>query len=75
MKAAVEHLKRDFAFSKRRACGVLELPVSTFCYRSSRPDTELRTKVMELARDKLRFGYRRLHVLLQRDGEQVNHMV
>ncbi len=28
---------------------------------------------MELAREKARFGYRRLHVLLQRDGEPVNY--
>lgn len=73
MKAAVEHLKEDFAFSERRACGVLQLPVSTFRYRSSWGDNELREKLVELARQKPRSGYRRLHVLLQRDGEQINH--
>jgi putative transposase len=73
MKAAVEHLKQDFAFSERRACGILQLPVSTFRYRSSRCDAELRDKLVELAREKPRFGYRRLHILLQRDGERVNH--
>ncbi len=75
MKAAVEHLKEDFAFSERRACQVLRLPVSTFRYRSVRCDAGLRQKLVELAREKPRFGYRRLHVLLRRDGEQVNHMV
>ncbi len=39
MKAAVEHLKQDFAFSERRACEVLQSPVSTFRYRSVRRDT------------------------------------
>jgi putative transposase len=73
MKAAVEHLKEDFAFSERRACDVLRLPVSTFRYRSVRCDAALREKLVELAREKPRFGYRRLHVLLRRDGEQVNH--
>jgi putative transposase len=73
MKAAVEHLKEDFAFSERRACHVLRLPVSTFRYRSVRCDAGLREKLVELAREKPRFGYRRLHVLLRRDGEQVNH--
>jgi hypothetical protein len=34
MKAAVERVKKDFAFSERRACDVLRLPVSTFRYRS-----------------------------------------
>ena len=59
MKAAVEHLKQDFAFSERRACGVLKLPVSTFRYRSSRCDRALREKLVQLAREKPRFGYRR----------------
>lgn len=73
MKAAVEHVKEDFAFSERRACDVLRLPVSTFRYRSVRCDAVLREKLVALAREKPRFGYRRLHVLLRRDGEQVNH--
>jgi putative transposase len=73
VKAVVEQLKQDFAFSERRACGVMQLPVSTFRYRSSRCDNELRSRLVELAREKPRFGYRRLHVLLQRDGERVNH--
>ena len=63
MKAAVEHLQQDFAFSERRACGILQLPVSTFRYRSSRCDAELRDKLIELAREKPRLGYRRLHIL------------
>lgn len=73
MKAAVEHVKRDFAFSERRACAILSLPVSTYRYRPSRCDSELREKLVELAREKPRFGYRRLHVLLGRAGEAVNH--
>jgi putative transposase len=36
-------------------------------------DTELRTRLTELARQKPRFGYRRLGVLLERSGEAVNH--
>ena len=73
MKAAVEQLKQEFAFGERRACGVLGLAVSTFRYRSVRCDQPLRDKLVELAREKPRFGYRRLHVLLQRDGVRVNH--
>jgi putative transposase len=73
MKGPVEHLKEEFAFSERRACDVLGLPVSTFRYRSVRCDASLRERLMELAREKPRFGYRRLHVLLRRDGEPVNH--
>ena len=73
MKASVEHLKQDFAFSERRVCSLVDVPVSTFRYRSSQCDAKLREKLAELAREKPRFGYRRLHVLLRRDGEHVNH--
>ena len=38
-----------------------------------RSDEPLRTQLVELAREKPRFGYRRLHVLLGRSGEHVNH--
>jgi len=49
------------------------LAVTTYRYRSQRSDEPLRTKLVELAREKPRFGYRRLHVLLRRSGERVNH--
>jgi hypothetical protein len=73
MKPAVEHLKQALAFRERRACGVLNMPVSRHRYRSSRCDEQLREKLLQLAREKPRFGYRRWHILLCRDGEQVNH--
>lgn len=49
------------------------LAVGTYHYRSRRSDEPLRTQLVELAREKPRFGYRRLHVLLSRAGERVNH--
>ena len=49
------------------------LAVSSYRYRTHRSDEPLRTKLLELAREKPRFGYRRLHVLLRRSGEAVNH--
>jgi len=66
-------MREKYAFSERRACGVLRMAVTTYRYRSQRSDEPLRTKLVELAREKPRFGYRRLHVLLRRDGERVNH--
>ena len=43
-------------------------------YQSRRDDSGLRERLLELAREKPRYGYRRLHVLLRRDGaERVNH--
>lgn len=66
-------MREDYAFSERRACRVMTMAVTTYRYRSLRSDEPLRTKLVELAREKPRFGYRRLHVLLQRSGEHVNH--
>jgi len=51
----------------------MTMAVTTYRYRSLRTDEPLRTRLVELAREKPRFGYRRLQVLLRRSGEQVNH--
>jgi len=66
-------MRAEYAFSERRACGLVMLAVSTYRYESRRSDEPLRTKLVSLAREKPRFGYRRLHVLLGRSGERVNH--
>jgi putative transposase len=73
LKAAIEQMKQEYAFSERRACRLMMLAVTTYRYRSQRSDEPLRTRLVELAREKPRFGYRRLHVLLRRGGERVNH--
>jgi putative transposase len=49
------------------------MAVASYCYRTRRSDEPLRTQLVELARSKPRFGYRRLQVLVQRIGERVNH--
>jgi putative transposase len=66
-------MREKYAFSERRACRLMMLAVTTYRYQSQRTDEPLRTKLVELAREKPRFGYRRLHVLLRRSGERVNH--
>jgi len=73
LKAAVEQVQEEYAFSQRRACGVMTMAVSSYRYQTRRWDEPLRTRLVELARQKPRFGYRRLHVLLRRNGERVNH--
>lgn len=60
----MEQVQEKYAFSERRACRLMTLGVATYRYRSQRTDEPLRTKLVELAREKPRFGYRRLHVLL-----------
>ena len=66
-------LKELYPASERRVCGLLSLAVSSYRYQTRSTDEDLRTRLVELAREKPRFGYRRLHVLLQRDGGAVNH--
>jgi len=66
-------VREEYAFSERRAGALLRMAVSSYRYPTRRTDEPLRTRLVELAREKPRFGYRRLHVLLRRCGEHVNH--
>jgi len=59
--------------SERRVCGLLSVAPSSYRYQARGSDEALRDRVVELARQKPRYGYRRLHVLLRRAGERVNH--
>jgi putative transposase len=51
----------------------MSIAVSSYRYRSRRSDALLREKLVRLAREKPRYGYRRLQVLVEREGERVNH--
>jgi putative transposase len=73
LKAAIEQMQKEYAFSERRACRLVMVAVSTYRYETRQSDEPLRTHLVQLAREKPRFGYRRLHVLLRRSGERVNH--
>jgi putative transposase len=60
--------------SERRACKAIGCSRMIIRYKSTRPDDlPLRERMTELARERRRFGYRRLHVLLKREGYVVNH--
>ena len=60
--------------SERRACRVIGLARSTCRHPApARQDRELRARLCALAAERPRFGYRRLHVLLRREGVVVNH--
>jgi hypothetical protein len=61
-----------YAVSARRACAVIRATRSTAYYKSCKdPLTALRARMRELAQTRVRFGYRRLRVLLQREGWDV----
>jgi len=72
-RADADWLRSEYAASQRRVCGLMGMAVASYCYRTRRSDEPLRTQLVELARLKPRFGYRRLQALVQRSGERVNH--
>jgi len=73
-REAVAHLRVAYEVSERRACSTLEADRTSVRYCSSRPDDGLvRARLRELAAIRRRFGYRRLHVLLTREGIIMNH--
>jgi putative transposase len=74
-RAAAGWLRTHYAFSERHACRLLGLGRSTARYRPHARGDEaaLRRRLLELALARPRFGYRRLHILLRREGVRVNH--
>ena len=72
-REAAAHLVTVHGMSERRARLTLSIDRSSVRYRSRRPDDgELRARLRELASERRRFGYRRLHVLLRREGRTMN---
>lgn len=62
------------SYSQRRACGLIGLAPKTYRYASRRSDdVEIRERLKILAGQRRRFGYRRLHILLKREGIELNH--
>ena len=72
-REAVAHLRASLGVSGRRACGIVGADRTSVRYRSRRgDDAALRGRLCELAHQRRRFGYRRLHVLLLREGVKVS---
>ncbi|MEG4087639.1 IS3 family transposase [Microcoleus sp. POL10_C6] len=72
-REAVAHLQACPGMSERRACRVIDADRKSVRYRSTRDDdTALREKLRGLANQRRRFGYRRLHILLRREGVMIN---
>ena len=67
------HLAVRYGVSVRRACEATGFPRSTHQYRARHASQEpLRMRLRELATSRVRYGYRRLHVLLRREGWAIN---
>ena len=73
-RRAVRDVMDRHGLSERRACQLANLHRSVFQYeKEDGGDEAPRRRLRELANERRRFGYRRLHILLQREGVEVNH--
>lgn len=72
-REAVAVLMDEHHYGVTRACGLIAISRSLYRYRSRRsPCARLQARIAELAAVKRRYGYRRIHVLLKREGWTVN---
>jgi putative transposase len=73
----VDYLQDQYRASERHACRVLRIGRGTYRYKSHpREWTELRARIREIAQSRVRYGYRKVLVLLRREGWQVGkHLV
>jgi putative transposase len=73
-REAVGILMAERQMGVTRACGLVGISRSLLAYRSRRQAPEgLRERIGEIAATKRRYGYRRVHVLLRREGWKINH--
>jgi putative transposase len=73
----VDYLRDQYRASERHACRVLRLVRGTYRYKSHQKEwTELRARIREIAQSRVRYGYRKILVLLRREGWKVGkHLV
>jgi transposase InsO family protein len=72
-REAVDQVRATWQVSIRRACSVLQAERSSYHYRGKRrPQAVLSKRIKEIAETRVRYGYRRIHVLLRREGWRVN---
>lgn len=72
-REAVGYLRKQHGVSERRACRVVGIGRASLRYRGRRTQPKcLVERMRELAAQRPRFGYRRLHVMLRREGFAVN---
>jgi putative transposase len=71
-REAVNVLMTEHRFGVTRACGLVSISRSLFCYVRRRVDSDLKQRIEDIAATKRRYGYRRVYVRLRREGWQVN---
>ena len=69
----VDKVRIDWKVSIRRACSTLRIDRALYVYKSKRGDqAALKGRIKDICETRVRYGYRRVHVLLQRDGWAIN---
>jgi putative transposase len=69
----VREIRQAYKLNELRACGLIRITRWSNRYQSRRdPQTELRVRLRDLASTRIRYGYRRLTVMLRREGWHVN---
>jgi HTH-like domain len=69
----IDFVRDAYAVSIRRACRAIPACRASYHYRSRRPEqAPLRKRIREIAETRMRYGYRRITVLLRREGWRVN---
>jgi putative transposase len=72
MKHVVVYVMACHGYSERRACGLTRQARSTQRKPSRRnPHTAIRLRMHEIAQTRIRHGYRRVHIMLKRNGWSV----
>jgi putative transposase len=68
-------MRQALTISERHACGLVGLARTTLRRETVQPPetVSLRTRIIDLAYARRRFGYRRIHDLLRREGVRANH--
>ena len=68
------YLRSHYQVSERRACSVVGQPRSVQWYKSRRPPQDaLKRRIKEISEVRIRYGYKRIYVMLRREGWPVNH--
>lgn len=66
-------MQQSYRVSLRKACRASGTALSSMLYRPIRPDqSPLRQRIKEIALSRVSYGYRRVQVLLRREGWKVN---
>ena len=70
----VRDLQARYGASERQVCFALQISRSSFRYRSvAADDSALRLRIREITEARVHYGYRRVHVMLRREGWRDNH--